>query len=193
MLGCQTTPTPEVTAEAYAQALRENRLSDAYALTASAHDSQSLTQQAFEQRYADPQLRTQRAEAIDQGLASNTVTASVGPLTLIRENGAWRVLETVDGAAARSVLESFLDAAEHGDFRRAYELLSAPLRARYTPKRLEQDFKAEPLAKERLARAREALSHPAVVKGDRVLFPIAGGRAVQLVLENGAYRVLAIE
>ena len=92
------------------------------------------------------------------------------------------------------MLAEFIDAAEAGDFRRAYQLLSGEWRARYTPARLEQDFEDEPLARERLERARGALSRGALFVGAEVAeFPIGAGRAVRLVREHGDFRVAALE
>jgi hypothetical protein len=91
------------------------------------------------------------------------------------------------------VLADFIAAADAGDFRRAYELLAGDWRARYTPERLESDFRAEPLAKERLDRARIALKESPIVHGDVAEFPIGAGMAVRLVKENGSFRVAALE
>lgn len=102
--------------------------------------------------------------------------------------------QVAPGEAPEAVLARFLDAAAAGDFSTAYGLLASPLRARYTPATLERDFTAEPLAKERLARARFALEHqPPAYREGAVEFPIAEGRAVRLVPEGGGYKVAAIE
>jgi hypothetical protein len=95
--------------------------------------------------------------------------------------------------AASRVLADFIAAAEVGDFSRVYHLLSGEWRARYTPRRLEQDFADEPLARERLERARGALSRGARVDGEVAEFPIGDGRAVRLVREHGDFRVVALE
>lgn len=63
-----------------------------------------------------------------------------------------------DGAEPRAVAQRFVDASERRDFETAYQSLSSKLRERYTPARLMADFKAEPLAKERIERIRAALS-----------------------------------
>jgi hypothetical protein len=99
----------------------------------------------------------------------------------------------VPPATASDALAAFIEAADAGDFRRAYELLSGDWRARYTPERLKSDFEAEPLAKERLERARVALAQPPVVRGDVAEFPIGAGKAVRLVKENGNFRVATLE
>lgn len=97
---------------------------------------------------------------------------------------------------ARAALAAFLDAAERGDFEVAYRLLAAPWRARYTPERLASDFRAEPLARERLARARGALSSltsAQAAEAPLVEFSLGGGRSVRLAREADGYRVVALE
>ena len=96
-------------------------------------------------------------------------------------------------ATATEALAAFIEAANAGDFDRAYALLSGDWRARYTPERLRSDFEAEPLAKERLERARVASAQAPVVRGDVAEFPIGAGKAVRLVKENGNFRVAALE
>ena len=95
--------------------------------------------------------------------------------------------------APSEVLSRFLDAAEAGDFDTAYRMMAGGLRARYTPERLKQDFDREPLAKEKLARARAALKATPSVHGGSVDFPIGDGKAVRLVREDGVFRVMALE
>lgn len=189
--GCHTTPGPEATARAYAAALREGRVDDAWALTSGAAGNAGASREAFDRQYADPDRRNRRAEAVEA--AAPVMTAGAGAVTLVQANGGWRVVESDPARAARQALEAFLAAAEAGDFDAAYAQLAGVLRARYTPERLAQDFKAEPGAPQRLARARAALGQEPVIEGDEVRFPIGGGRAVRLILDEGRYRVLALE
>jgi len=95
--------------------------------------------------------------------------------------------------AAGEVLAEFIAAAEARDFERAYLLLCGALRARYTPERLQRDFDNEPLAKERLERARQALRQEATLRGDFAEFPVGAGKAVRLVREDGTFRVASLE
>ena len=95
--------------------------------------------------------------------------------------------------AAGEVLAEFIAASEARDFERAYLLLSGALRVRYTPERLQRDFDAEPLAKERLERARQALRLGATLRGDFAEFPVGAGKAVRLVREEGTFRVASLE
>lgn len=191
LIGCATTPGPEDTAKAYARALAEGRVDDAYALVAPSQKAAGLSREAYARRYAKPEVRTARSQSVEK--ASGELTATSGALTLVRDGNAWRVVESVGDGGARKVLEAFVAAADAGDFETAYGLLSARLRSRYTPKLLARDFKAEPLAKERLERARAAATAEPVIEGIRAQFPIGEGKAVSLELEQGGYRVTALE
>lgn len=191
ILGCATTPGPEETARAYSRALAEGRMDDAYALVASRQKDAGLSREAYVKRYEDAELRKARAQSVEE--AAGELAASSGSLTLVRDGEAWRVVEPLGDGGARKVLEAFIAAADAGDFEAAYALLGAKLRARYTPSLLERDFKAEPLAKERVERARVAAKAEPVLQGDRALFPIGDGKAVALQLEEGGYKVVALE
>lgn len=94
---------------------------------------------------------------------------------------------------ASEALAAFIAAAEAQDFERAYGLLCGALRARYTPERLRRDFESEPLAKERLDRARQALRQQPSLRGNSAEFPIGSGKAVRLVREDGTFRVASLE
>jgi hypothetical protein len=161
-------------------------MEDAWSLTAP-----GLTREEFAAKYASQQARRARVQAVE-GAAAALVVRS-GTLVLVREGDGWRVVEPDLAEEAREVLTAFLSAADSGDFAQAYRLLASELRARYTPERLEQDFRAEPLAKERLTRARGALGSDPIPEGRQVLFPIAEGKAVRLVHEDEGYRVMALE
>ncbi|MEW5737379.1 MAG: hypothetical protein AB1938_00550 [Myxococcota bacterium] len=92
-------------------------------------------------------------------------------------------------------LGDFLTAAEQGRFDEVHARLSAALRQRYSPERLKSDFEAEPLAKERLARARRAWSAraPWRVDGAVAFLPLDDGHRVRAVQEDGGWRIAALE
>jgi hypothetical protein len=189
LAACAARPGPEVTAEAYADALEEGRLADAWARV----QEDGLTREAFFQRYADEQRRRQRAVEVRAAVA--TLRAEGPGLKAVHTPEGWRVVEVRPEAdSPEAVLRTFLDAAEAGDFARAYRLLSGPLRARYTPALLERDFRAEAQAPARLARARQALVQPhRLEEGGQAVFPIGGASAVRLVREEGTWRVASLE
>lgn len=183
--GCQTVRGPQDVARAYARALEQGRVSDAYALCA----PEGLDPAQFAQRYADPQVRQARARAVAQ--AADALTASGGALTLRQQGGNWRIDESVE--ACRAALRRFSQAALHGDFGAAYAELSSEVRARYTPTVLARDFRDEPSAAQRLERAQAAASQEPTFDGSKLAFPVGGGRLVRMVWEGGGCRVAALE
>jgi hypothetical protein len=186
-MGCAHSPGPTEVASAYARALEENRLADAYALT----NAPPEAQRAFLEHYADASARRSRVAEVRAAVPELQLRAP--GLALVQTREGWRVFEEKPADAPREVLGRFLDAVEAGDWTSAWSLLSAPLRARYTPERLREDFKREPLATERVSRARLALEGPVRVTASGAEFPIGQERAVRLVREAGEYRVEAIE
>ncbi len=119
--------------------------------------------------------------------------AQAPALTVLQTPMGWRVVEKEAEDAPRETLNRFLDAVKGRDWPTAWSLLSAPLRARYTPERLRDDFKREPLSAERVHRARLALQGPVRLSASGAEFPIGEDRAVRLVREAGEYRVATIE
>lgn len=96
--------------------------------------------------------------------------------------------------APRDALVGFLDAAEAGRFGDALACLATPLRARYSAERLEADFVLEPLAKERLARARRALGQGTMSLEDAAArLPLDNGRQLRLVREAEGWKLAALE
>ncbi|WP_257449974.1 hypothetical protein [Archangium lipolyticum] len=185
--GCAHTPGPKEVASAYARALEEERLAEARALTSVPPEEQ----QAFAEHYADASVRKARAEEVRAALPE--LQARAPALTLLQTPEGWRVVEEKPADAPRAVLGRFLDAVEAGDWATAWSLLSDPLRARYTPERLREDFKREPLSAERVRRARLALKGEVKVTGVGAEFPLGKERSVRLVREAGEYKVAAIE
>jgi hypothetical protein len=188
LTACATTPREPVSvAEAYARALDEGRLREAYALTNGGPEGEV----AFLERYSDETARRERAAAVRAGTA--VLEARAPSLTLAKGAQGWRVVESRPADVPRAALSRFLDTVEARDWKTAWSLLAAPLRARYTPERLREDFEREPLAKERLRRARLALNANVRVGAGEALFPLGEERAVVLLLEDGEYRVAALE
>jgi hypothetical protein len=180
--GCVRTSTASLgaSAQAYSQALRAGDLEQAYARTTPQFREQTSFE-AFSRALSTSGSREAKADALDAALEQ---LARAAP-----ELGA--SLSPSHGPA--EVLSRFLSAAEQGDFKAAYALLSARWRAHYTPERLAADFAREPLAKERLARARLALSRGPQAQGDETLFPLGDGNAVVLRREEDGYRVASLE
>ena len=185
--GCATPQGPTDVAEAYAKALEEDRLSDAYALTTGLPEGEH----SFRDRYPDASTRRERAASVRNAVGAMEVRAP--NLIVERRENAWRVVETRPSDEAKAALTRFLNAVEARDWEKAWSLLSAPQRSRYTPDRFRDDFLREPLARDRVRRARLALRGNVKVTNGDATFPLGADRAVRLVLEEGEYRVDAIE
>lgn len=179
-LGCAHAPA-RADPVAYADALVKGDVQAAYGFTAARYQA-SVTEAAFADAHRDPSARAAQAARIR---AAQAQLDAVAPE--LSEVAAPRV------AAARAALGAFLDAAEARRFTAAYGWLSSELRARYTPSSLARDFSLAPDAGDRLRRARAALDGPAVEAGRAVRFPLAEGRAVQLVEETDGFRVASLE
>jgi hypothetical protein len=185
--GCATPKGPSAIAEAYARALEEDRLPDAYALTTGLPEGEP----GFRERYADVAARRERAASVR--VAVGELEARAPNLIVQRREDTWRVVETRPGDEAKAVLTRFLNAVEARDWEKAWSLLSAPLRSRYTPDRFREDFQREPLANERVRRARLALRGSVKVTNSDATLALGADRYVRLVQEEGEYRVAAIE
>lgn len=98
-----------------------------------------------------------------------------------------------EASAVRGVIERFLDAAEAGKFDAALALLAEPVRSRYSAQRLAADFTADPSAKARLGAVRAALGQGVSVRGGAAVLPLANGRQLRAVQEQGAWRIAALE
>lgn len=194
LTGCVTTaPTvngPEHVARAYADALAQGRVDDAWALSA------PIDREQFAVRYADAAARDLRAAQVRKA-ADGHAESAVALET--REKG-WRVIEATEKAvplqddeAARAVVTRFLAAIDAGDFEAVFADLSSALRARYTPARLKSDFAAEPAAAGRLQRIRSALGGAWVSTVAGPQLPLGDGRALKLQREGGALKVAALE
>lgn len=187
--GCAHVParapseSPSARFRAYAEALREGRLADAWALTRPELRA-AVGEQAFEKRWADPRARIRAADAVDA--AVDRLAAAAPELARSRAT-------TERIAAARKVLLAFVKAASTRRFSAVYPLLDAALRSRYTPARLARDFQRAPKAAERVRRAELAASGPAVVHGERVLFPLGPSDAVMLVEEADGFKLASLE
>ena len=185
--GCVHAPGPREVATAYVRALEENRLAEASALTSTPLEERAT----FLARYADAEARRVRVAQVRAALPSLQVQ---GPsLTLIESKEGWRIVEEQPQDAPRACLTAFLAAVEAVEWDSAWSLLSSSLRARYTPERLREDFQREPLAAERLRRARLAVKGPVQVSEAGAEFPLGDERAVRLTREAGKYRVAALE
>lgn len=178
-LACATPAPPPSAAQAYVQALEAGHLDTAYALTAPAFRAQ-VSPAAFQARFADPAARAARAAAVRTGLAE-------------LERSAPELYGQVATEAPEAVILQFAAAVRAGRFEEARSCLAAPLRSRYSPALLAEDFAAEPGATARLGRATLAAEGVPIQQGDQVRFPLGNGGAVVVVREADGWRLLALE
>src|SRR5206468_918183 len=131
--------------DAYARALADGRMKDAYALTSETYRAHT----SFDAFVAaqTPERRRDQLDALERAHASEEAAA---PELFTGEPDAIRL------EAARTVLRSFVQAAEARRFSAVWATLSSELRARYTPERLEREFFEQADAPERVKRARAA-------------------------------------
>lgn len=183
---------PQGLAERYAQALKDDRLRDAYALTSESFRSE-VGFDAFAKHYAASADRTRKADELLSAQQWH-LHGSSGEFIAVADRSGWSVVEPqlLEGRPRRT-LEAFLGAVDRGDFAAAYAQLTGTWRALYTPERFAEDFAAEPNAKERLARARAAMNQPVRWIAGGAEFPIGDGRAVRLLREGADYKLAAIE
>jgi hypothetical protein len=95
-----------------------------------------------------------------------------------------------------AVLGRFTSALDGGRWDEAYALLSARWRARSTPARLASDLGASgAVGRQALERVRALLASGArpAVSGAAASLRVAEGRSARLLLEEGAWRVDALE
>jgi len=99
---------------------------------------------------------------------------------------------------ARSALSRFAAAASAARWAEAWALLSASWRARLTPEGLEADWRASaPVGPRALSRLEAALAAGERVQlrpgGRSALLAVGEGRSARLVLDEGGWRVDALE
>jgi hypothetical protein len=161
----------------YLQALESGDVAGAWNLTSERY-RRGTSEEQFSTRFADPRARAAHAAAIRSALGT------VAP----------ELLEQAPAAPAPSeAVRALVAAARAGRFEEAWRWLSAPERARYTPERLDSDFRAVPDAERRLTRALEAVERPGQSSGTETRWPLPSGGAVRVVLEDGQPRVAALE
>ena len=203
-VGCGPPPppkTPSDTLQKYAQALREQRTRDAYALL-SDEAKKSMPFEAFERMVKENHEEVQDiAAALSRPsgppLVTATVTAPSGEtLLLVYEDGRWRV----DGAAIDLYSQATPKAAIVA-FVRAFENKRFDVLLRFVPEsesegldqaKLKKSFDGEQREEmERLTQALKAALPTAQIEiiGDRATMAYGAGGTVELLREGGAWKI----
>ena len=196
LLGCVSEQRPEDVARAYAEAVRKRDAEQIWALSdekfKASHDKAQL--EAFLAQH--PEHASQLAEQLN---GDPPISAEVGPLVLVREGDVWRIrsggVEPYGRSTPEGAVQTFFLAVEAGRFDVVRTVMPASFQARFE----RDDALAEHLRKlePRIVAARAALSTlkalSAQVEGDEARLPYADGRAIVLVREEGAWKVLDLE
>jgi hypothetical protein len=124
--------------------------------------------------------------------------ASAAPGAGTSEPGAVAVPAPSPESEARAALARFTEALRGGRWAEAWSLLSGPWRARATPERLAADWRESgPVGPRAVARVDASLAAGVPVRlradGRAAFLPVGEGKGATLLLEDGAWRVDALE
>jgi hypothetical protein len=199
--GRATTSGPREVLTAYAQALDENRLDDAYALL-SAEAQRELPLEAFRRMILEnPDEARALAAALVRPSGPPLVTANVTApdgesLLLILEDGQWRVdgsaIDLYSQATPEAAVRSFLRAYENGRFDVLVRFVPSAEAAGLDAARLEKAWRGEQKAEmDRLTQALTAALPTARFEhlGDRATMAYGAGGTVELVREDGRWKI----
>lgn len=198
--GLDAGATPESTVGAFASALREGRVDDAYALMSEGY-RRRVSRDEFRRYFDDyPAEVRQTARALSDraGRAEQEAVVEYGEgetLRLVREHGAWRVATDVvdfyDQSSPRAALRAFVRAME----RRRYDVV-----LRLVPERDREGTTAEGMQaawegegreeiERLLANLRASLDNPIEEVGDRATMTYGDRFRVQFLREDGAWLI----
>jgi hypothetical protein len=201
---CSSTPpvrSPKAALDAYAQALREGRLSDAYAML-SDEAKKTIPFEAFQRMVKEnPDEVNDITKALERPSGPPLVTATVSApdgqsLLLIYEDGRWRV----DGSAIDLYSQATPEAAVQA-FVRALKNKRYDVLLRFVPDKKSEGLTAAMLKKafegeqreemERITQALAAALPTAHIEriGDQATMAYGAGGTVELVREHGAWKL----
>lgn len=199
--GCGgSSATPDTTVREFSEALRANRPRDAYDLLSEDY-RQRVTFEEFEAYLTDhPDEARDIATLLTRIDGEAEVSAIVRyadgqELTLVQEDGAWRITgnpaNLYDQTTPRAAVRSFVRAMERRRYDIVLRLVPNASREGMDEARLRESFEGEGREEiERLlASLRANLDNPIEEVGDRATMSYGEGAAVQLVLEDGLWKI----
>jgi hypothetical protein len=203
-LGCgagrQDTGPAEVL-HAYAQALQEGRLRDAYDLL-SDEAKKGMPFEAFQTMAQENREEVQElSAALRRPMSPPRVTAVIGTpdgeeLLLVYEAGAWRVdgsaIDLYDQTSPRASVVSFIRAVENRRYDILMRFVPDDKREGLDPEKLRAAFEGEQQEEvQRLSEALRAALPTAELErvGDRATLGYGAGGTVQLVREHGVWKI----
>jgi hypothetical protein len=192
--------TPESTVAAFASALREGRIEEAYALMSEDYRRRVGLEEfrRYFRDYPTEVQQTARALARRRGRAQQEAVVEYGEaesLRLVREHGDWRVATDVvdfyDQSTPRAALRSFVRAMERRRYDVVLRLIPEADREGMTAERMREAWEGEGREEvERLlANLRAALDNPIEEVGDRATMTYGDRFRVQFVRERGVWRI----
>jgi len=202
--GCasrQSPSGPRETLDAYAQALREGRLEEAYELL-SDEAKKSMPFEAFKTIVkGSPQEIEEIAAALSRPSSPPRVTATVtspqgDTLLLVYEDGRWRIdgsaIDLYNQDTPKAALEAFVRAFENKRYDVLMRFVPDSKREGLDPAKLKKEFEGEQREEiERLTQALKAALPTAQIEriGDRATMSYGAGGTVELLREHGTWKV----
>ncbi|MGE0788747.1 MAG: hypothetical protein AB7S26_23950 [Sandaracinaceae bacterium] len=192
--------TPDSAVGAFAAALRESRVEDAYALMSDDYRQRvSLDEfRAYFRNYPAEVQQAARALEGRRSAAEEEAIVEYGDserLRLVRESGEWRVatdlVDFYDRSTPRAALRSFVRAMERRRYDVVLSLIPEADREGMTPERMRESFEGEGREEvERLlANLRASMENPIEEVGDRATMPYRDRFRVEFVREAGEWRI----
>lgn len=192
--------TPESAVSAFASAMREGRIDDAYGLMSESY-RQRVSLEQFRQYFDDYPAEVQqtaRALSAQRGRTEQEALVEYGEgenLRLVRERGEWRVATDVvdfyDQSSPRAALRSFVRAMERRRYDVVLSMIPEADREGMTPERMRETWEGEGREEvERLlSNLRASLDNPIEEVGDRATMAYGDRFRVQFVRESGDWRI----
>lgn len=204
LAGCaarQSPSNPRETLDAYANALRERRLEDAYALL-SDEAKKSMPFEAFKTIVkGSPQEIDEIVNALTRPSAPPRVTATVtspqgDTLLLVYEDGRWRIdgsaIDLYNQDTPKQALEAFVRAFENKRYDVLMRFVPDGKKEGLDAAKLKKEFEGEQREEiERLTQALKAALPTAEIEriGDRATMSYGAGGTVELLREHGTWKV----
>lgn len=202
--GCASTRAsarPDETLRAYSKALREGRAKEAYGLL-SDDAKKTIPFESFARIVKEnPQEVSELATALERPADAPRVTATVAPpggpvLLLVYEDGAWKIdgssVDLYSQATPERAVFAFVRAFDNGRFDVLLRFVPDAQRGNLTPAALEKAWTGEQREEvERMMGALKAALPTARFEllGERATMAYGAGGTLELVRENGAWKV----
>jgi hypothetical protein len=198
--GGASTSSPSAAVAAFADALREGRHEDAYALMSEDYRTR-VTFREFQEHVRDQRAETDEiVESLRDAGGEVEVEAQIEygdgeRALLVQEGDEWRLATNLanfyDQSTPRGALRSFVRAMERKRYDVVLDLVPMADREGMTVDRMREAYEGESReAIERMLTAlRENIDNPIEVVGDRATMPYGERATALLVFEDGVWRI----